>query len=280
MTSDGIHQVARTATLVVADAPPVLGQTDSDGDGIDDQTEGLSDADKDGVPDYLDAVGDTTLLQTSILDGNDLKRLIRSDAGTAVVMGNLAIEAHRNGARIATTDVHDAAGNPVIDTEFSIIGGLYDFEIRGLSDAQRTARVVIPLLQPVPSNAQVRKFSQGTWFTFVEDANDRVRSANSVDGICPAPGASNYLDGLEVFSDCVELTLTDGGPNDADGEANGAIRDPSGVAIPASTSTGTTTSPEASTSPGGAGALGWAWLMLLAPLFWLRYRLRQGHKND
>ena len=38
------------------------------------------------------------------------------------------------------------------------------------------------------------------------------------------------MDGLTEGDSCLQLTLEDGGPNDADGEVNGVFKDPSGVA--------------------------------------------------
>jgi len=260
LINDGVSQVAHTATLVVVGETTELSATQR------------SDDDKDGLPNYLDDVDDVTLLQTSVADGDDFKRMIRSDAGVALALGSLALEAQRNGARISMADVIDASGNSVTDTAFTSIGFVYDFEIRGLSAAQRTTRVVMPLETNTPLNAEYRKLSQGAWHTFVEDATDRLRSASNIGGTCSFFGASDYQDGLIAFTDCIELTLTDGGPNDADGEANGVIKDPGGVAVPANAPA--PTSSDLNSSPGGAGALGWWWLMMLAPLLLLQHRFR------
>ena len=35
---------------------------------------------------------------------------------------------------------------------------------------------------------------------------------------------------MEIGDDCLQLVIEDGGPNDADGVANGVVIDPSGIA--------------------------------------------------
>ena len=63
------------------------------------------------------------------------------------------------------------------------------------------------------------------------DGNNAVASAPGSNGVCPPPGSVSYLVGLNQGDGCVQLTIEDGGPNDEDGVANGAIVDPGGVAI-------------------------------------------------
>ncbi len=58
-----------------------------------------------------------------------------------------------------------------------------------------------------------------------------MASAPGLLGGCPAPGDTSYQLGLTEGHFCVQLTLEDGGPNDADNEANGTIVDPGGVAV-------------------------------------------------
>jgi hypothetical protein len=91
--------------------------------------------------------------------------------------------------------------------------------------------VVLPQRQPVPEDALYRKYSDDGWVDFVADENNVLRSAPGEPGYCPPPGSDEYIDGLVAGSWCVELTLEDGGPNDADGAVNGEILDPGGVAV-------------------------------------------------
>lgn len=83
------------------------------------------------------------------------------------------------------------------------------------------------------------------------DARNTLASASGVDGPCPAPGSRDYVSGLQPGHYCVQLTLDDGGPNDADGLRNGMILDPGGVGTPpVSSGAGSVTT---STAGGGGG---------------------------
>jgi hypothetical protein len=69
------------------------------------------------------------------------------------------------------------------------------------------------------------------WQNFLEDGNNQVQSGSEIQGSCPQIDDSIYTAGLTAGNFCVQLTIADGGPNDADGVANGAVRDPGGIAV-------------------------------------------------
>ena len=276
-TTDGQVTIHHTTTLWVGSNAPVLSCTppndDQNGNGICDAVEGYGDFDGDGLPDYLDPTSDPTLLNEAVTNsGTNLTRLITTTAGLSLALDDAAIAAvgsgTATGARIPASMVSDDPG-------YSIVSGVYDFQIRGLTPTQPTARVVIPLERPMPSNAVYRKFNRGVWSDFVATATDGIRSAASVNNQCPPPGSTSYVAGLATFNDCIELTLTDGGPNDADAEANGVISDPGAVVIPAAANdNGAGAVP--TSAPGGAGALDWWWLAMMSSLLAFRNRSRLG----
>jgi len=117
------------------------------------------------------------------------------------------------------------------DDGFVHFGAIYEFVITGLTQAKPSARVVIPLENSIPSGDMYRKFDGTQWFTFVEGANDSISSAHSDENGCPEPGSESYETGLIAFRDCIQLQLSDGGANDIDGEINGTIVDPGGLAL-------------------------------------------------
>ena len=92
------------------------------------------------------------------------------------------------------------------------------------------------------------------------------------------------MDGLTEGDSCLQLTLEDGGPNDADGEVNGVFKDPSGVAeeapvqvvIPPDTSqqkrVGGSGGCSVATGPGDFGLV----FLLLATLSGMLWRRRKG----
>jgi len=90
----------------------------------------------------------------------------------------------------------------------------------------------VPLSGPIPANAVYRKYSaSASWYDFEMDANNRVASAPGEANACPLVNSDAYTDGLTAGHMCVQITIEDGGPNDIDGEVNGTIVDPSGIAV-------------------------------------------------
>jgi len=92
--------------------------------------------------------------------------------------------------------------------------------------------VIVALKAPIPADGIYRKFKDGAWADYVVDTGNLIASALGSEGACPAVGSSQYITGLTVGDNCVQLTIVDGGPNDADGVANGMIKDPGGIAVP------------------------------------------------
>ena len=92
--------------------------------------------------------------------------------------------------------------------------------------------VTIPLSVPSSSTATYRKYVNENigWQMFVEDASNMIMSADSSNGVCPAAGSDEDGPGWYIGDDCLQLMIEDGGPNNADGLANGVVIDPSGVA--------------------------------------------------
>src|SRR5690606_30696214 len=97
--------------------------------------------------------------------------------------------------------------------------------------------------------------------------SNRVESAPGSSSACPPPGDASYQPGLTPGHFCVQLSIEDGGPNDADAAANGVVRDPGGVATPKG---------QVSVGQGG-GSMGALTLALLALAgAWSLHRRRQG----
>jgi predicted lipoprotein with Yx(FWY)xxD motif len=231
--TDGLHVVQRDITIIVEDATPTLQAIDSDGDGVTDIIEGVTDTDDDGLLDYRDAVtmAEGMLLRTG--SGASLLRTITTEPGLRIMAGSYAVQAQSGGAQVLALQVVNESDVVLVDPTHMPIGAIYDFEIHGLTSLERTARVVLPLPVTLPRGAVWRKLgSDDRWHDVVVDGTDAVHSANGVNGQCPAVADGAWETGLLAGRDCVRLTLTDGGPNDADGEVNGIIRDPSAPAVP------------------------------------------------
>jgi len=147
-------------------------------------------------------------------------------SAAGVAPGSAAITAGSADGRISIQDLTDQGVSA--DTGYSFSGGLFDFVLTGTNP---TEQIVIPLTAPVPANALYRKYINASWTTFAADANNLIASAAKVSGTCPAVASAAYdhTNGLVEGDECLQLTIEDDGPYDANGAA-GTIADPGGVA--------------------------------------------------
>ena len=210
---------------VIAAAPLLLNDVDSDGDGISDADEGLGDADNDGIPDYKDNIPEANL--APIVAGSS--QIIEASPGTTIALGKTVFAAGTDAVGLTEEQVNEVTGSQ--DNDFEYPTGLLDFVISGAKPGD-SYRLVFPLGGAIPDNAVFRKFSDvNGWSDFVEDANNSIASALDVDGACPSLNSSAYQLGLTKGNTCLELLIEDGGPNDTDGAVDGKVTDPSGIAI-------------------------------------------------
>jgi len=220
---------------VVDQATSLASDVDSDGDGIDDQAEGAFDADGDGIPDYLDAVGASNLLQQ--LAANSESYLMECSPGVSCRLGVFSLQSTGGGSRLTEADLFRLNGiSP--DLLFKNVGGVFDFEITDLPIPGQTTQIVIQQISAIPEAASYRKYSDGQWRSFVEDGQNQLSSSPGAEGACPPPNDKAWVPGLVQGYLCVQLTIEDGGPNDADGLVNGEIVDPGMVATRGSNGSG------------------------------------------
>lgn len=171
------------------------------------------------------------------------------------------------------TDIGNYGGTGA-DSGNQYNGGLFDFIVDGIPLAGQSVKVVIPQQAAIPAQAVYRKVVGNVWQNFVEDTNNSLTSAAGTQGYCPPPGDIAYTPGLTEGNWCVQLTIEDGGPNDADGVADNSVADPGGVAA-------VTNSVKVRVdSGGGAGS---PWLLILMGIFvWrtgLLRRVEMQHKE-
>lgn len=255
--SDGELSSDYRLPLQLLATAPTLRLADSDGDGVRDTDEGFGDADADGVPDYLDAVSQANVLQSQ--EAVSDQYLVESEPGLQLRLGELAMATGVAQAGISQNDVVDHAAGQSADSEYYFDGGLYDFNVEALPSAGASVSVVLPQLRQIPAGAVYRKLGPAGWAAFYEDDNNRLASAAGERGYCPPPNDAAYTSGLTAGHWCVQLTIQDGGPNDADGLANHRVEDPGGVAQPRVVQSQVAPAPVSGSSSGG-GALGWLML--------------------
>ena len=229
--SDGTASGNAELLLKVEAALPALTAVDSDGDGVNDDVEGAGDSDSDGIPNYLDDLNVTrNVLQEKQVTATQY--LIETEPGLFINLGQIALRAGHYKAGVTNTEIQNyanhGAGAPQ-DAGQTFSGGLFDFEVSELPVAGQQVKVVLAQFAAIPADAVYRKLMPGGWQDFVIDADNNVASAAGAEGFCPPPGDSAYTAGLTEGHWCVQLTLQDGGPNDADGVADQHVQDPGGV---------------------------------------------------
>ncbi|GAA0655064.1 Ig-like domain-containing protein [Rheinheimera tangshanensis] len=224
-TDNGTPNLSATSRVFIVLRPnlPTLGSADTDGDLVPDDQEGFADSDGDGIPDYQDAINECNVMPTELLGQTQF--VAEGDPGVCLRLGTVAAQTDAGGLQIAKDAV-------VTDNVAVNIGGIFDFIAYGLPEQGKSYSLVIPQRLPVPANAVYRKFSDVTgWVDFVSNERNSVSSTAGERGFCPPPGDAVWTEGLTEGHWCVQVTVEDGGPNDADGIANSAIVDPGGVAV-------------------------------------------------
>jgi hypothetical protein len=263
VTDNGVPAETVTVEVLISVSlpePDASSGRDQDGDGIPDDEEGNGDVDQDGIPDYLDAIDDPAILQS--IEAVSDRALLITEPGLGLRLGGTALAAGYYGAGISLRDIEvyasQAGVSASVDSDLIYPGGLFDFEITGLPEPGQSVRVVIPQAAPIGADAVYRKYQLDSgWQNFVEDARNSVASAPGNPDSCPAPGATAYRPGLQAGHYCVQLILEDGGPNDADGQANGVIKDPGGVgSLPQAVDDSSEVQVNSTSSGGGGGGGG------------------------
>jgi hypothetical protein len=219
-----------------------------------------------GLPAHPDYSPPTRNVLPELLGDLD-QRLIEAMPGVQLELGAMAREQGVLQAGLTGTATARLPADTVRNA-----GGVYDFTA-ALPRVGGQLTVVVPQSEALDAHAVYRMFDSatGNWHGFVDGPNDFILSAPAVNGVCPPPGSSVYAPGLTTGASCVQLLISDGGPNDRDGGANGKISLTGGVA----TLNEVSVTASGSGKSGGGGALDGAWLVLCAALLALRTRARR-----
>ncbi|MEL4471575.1 Ig-like domain-containing protein [Shewanella algae] len=221
---DGSPQLgsSKSLKLLLLAQLPTLGETDANNNRLPDSAEGYGDPDGNGIPAYLQGDHPCNVIPEQLSRPNSY--LAEAQPGICSRKGLLSLQRLDNGI-----ELEDGSMLPD-DSEGKIVGGLFDFELEG-SEYGGSVSIVIPQVQAIPAQAQYRKYVASGWQEFVTDANNQIFSSAGEPGYCPPMGDASWQSGLTEGHWCVQLLIQDGGPNDGDGQANGTIVDPGGVAV-------------------------------------------------
>ncbi|MDG1115223.1 MAG: HYR domain-containing protein [Pseudomonadales bacterium] len=250
-----------------------------------------ADSDGDGVPDSKDTSEETNVIA---VDADAGTAAVTADAGVKLVIGDAAQASGTSGIAVSEETIAasgaDGGEAPTNgdDEDFNYPAGVYDFQVQDLPVPGQSVRLTIPVAAGIPADAVMRKYTEAEgWFDFVIDENNGVASAAGDDGACPSVGSELYVDGLTEGDTCLQLTVQDGGPNDADGSVNGEYDDPSGIAeaapvkvvIVPDTSNRKKVGGGCAVSEGGPGDFGLVFLAMLGALGLFRKRLAASFLN-
>ena len=247
VTDSGNETVNTSVFLEVIAELATLGEQDTDGDLIPDNQEGYSDSDGDGIPDFQDAIAECNVIQSYASESSSY--LVEGEPGVCLRKGVTVANGMTGGALLLEQELPS-------DDDATNVGGLFDYVAIGLPIPGQSHSLVLPQSRPIPLNAVYRKYSQTNgWVTLANDGTDSdnyVSSAPGFEGYCPPPGDSSWQQGQLIEGHwCVQLTIKDGGIYDDDGEANGRIVDPGGVATTSSNTLPQAESDEATVVKGG-----------------------------
>ncbi len=286
--SDSVATVRTQLQLRVLADPGLTNSSDRDNDGEDDMAEGLADDDGDRVPNFLERLDNNSQLLP--IDTAE-SRFVTSEPGVSLRLGNIAFASAVTNSSAATgfnaavtPQAQNASGSEILPADtVSRVGDIVDFEVLNLPVAGQQVNVVIPLSVPLPINPVYRKYlpialtnsGRSGWVNFdtttvnSNGATDALASTMSIGtSTCPDYDDASWQSNLVVGNNCLRLTITDGGPNDADNATNGQIADPGNVGSGSDTSS-------SSGGGGGGGAMtiieltGLLTLLLLS--LWLRF---------
>ena len=229
VTDNGNAPLAGAASSLVRviDSLPALSSTeDSDGDGTMDADEGAGDSDGDRIPDYLDPDSNGA----EQLSAGDNGALIETSPGLTLRLGRTAFSIDAADSVLTIEEVEAwataIAGGVAsgMDDDYLYPAGIFDVEVTNLA-VGGTATITISLADAIGANATLREFVMASgWSRFLTDVDNLVQSAPGSLGSCPPTGSTEYTDGLTEGNFCIQLSITDGGANDADGVADGTIR--------------------------------------------------------
>ena len=187
---------------------------------------GVSDSDYDGVSDVFDTfdgmMGSEEILNTAI-GGNETYK-IQTQYGVGVRAGMISRMGANEVGTISNSQLVSYInpelpfydGNTEPNNNILSTPNLFDVDIVNIQNPGDTVAIVIPLNRRFLSNAAVVLFDRASykWTFFDASTTDNVSSTAGSPGNCPPPGDASYSPGLTAGNYCLQLNITDGGPND------------------------------------------------------------------
>jgi Bacterial Ig domain len=208
----------------------------------------------------------------------DVAVMAAADSNGAVITvsaGDTAASAgNTTGTGLSSTDIGiiDPLVNPADGEQCS--GGCINFTVTGITPGSYVD-VAFLLSKPIEPSSIFRKLINGVWKNFDKTTGDQLGSGAAIGGACQAP-AGLFSSNIVAGNQCIFIRVTDGGPNDADGLANGTVVDPGGLIVGGSPNTPAGTNDGCSMSGNSVSLMQRAdWLLLLGFIAWLGMVIRK-----
>lgn len=159
----------------------------------------------------------------SVAEALNYPAMITTQEGLVLKRGLLhrEIESDNHTATLSWGDMPQSLPADVSASAF-----LTSLEILGLANTGQSVDLVIPQEGHGDNKQIAQLLTYSTTFglnPFVEDRFNRLASSQRIGDFCPPPGSDQYQSGLADAFDCIQITVEDGGPNDADGYRNGSL---------------------------------------------------------
>jgi filamentous hemagglutinin family protein len=194
-----------------------------------------SDSDHDGASNIYDLnngqQGDEESLHSAI--GYTSLYKMQSEEGSYLRLGTIARMGQNQVSNITAQQMSEfidqseviTLGNMTVVPDITTTSNLFDVEIVNLSTIGSVASLVIPLHKAAADNGDLLLFNPNSlqWSFFNSSGADQYLSYLGSTGICPPSGDTQYAAGITQGDLCIEIQVTDGGNNDADGVRNGLV---------------------------------------------------------
>ena len=222
-----VESLTFNGLIKIIEFNPVLNDEDSDGDLIDDLTEGYSDIDQNRIPEYLDVVSSLQLLPAGELTEQSMLKTL---AGHKLSLGDFVFASDLNDASLPLESLKNVGGDDFVQSELFIdqgmshASGIYDVNIT-LNYSDELTYISFENTQEIQATSRIRKYDYiNGWTDFVENENNKIYSAAKSELGCPEINDDSYELGLVEGNECVSLQILEGGSNDADQLSNAFVK--------------------------------------------------------
>ena len=218
--SNKANNRAELAFEIIENSSSNNNDSEGSGDTNTDDSDVNSDIDNDATTDNNSETQTVVLeIDTSNLEANSSvstsdQTLIYSPPETTVYMGS-----YSSGEIVLTEEKLKDIVPEYIPFPTSLPKNILNFSIKDLVNTSDGSEVILKLASGIPSFGTVYIYKRSIgWRAFIVDGNNKIESSISIFGNCI--NDTSWKVGVFVASNCIKLTIEDGGVNDLDSTEN------------------------------------------------------------